>query len=92
MTTTVYFLGITFCVKVLPDLVKFMDSVHNKIMQAHAMSGKLELESGGEKSTKAAVDEPWPQLLCSEGSQVNHNPSWLNSNTLESKHGVYSGW
>ena len=33
--------------QVLPDLTKFMDSVHSKMMQAHGMLGKLEIEGGG---------------------------------------------
>ena len=32
--------------KVLPDLVRFMDNVHSKVMSAHGMSGKLEVEAG----------------------------------------------
>lgn len=33
--------------QVLPDLTKFMDSVHSKMMQAQGMLGKLEIEGGG---------------------------------------------
>ena len=31
----------------LPDLVKFMDSLHNKTMQCHGMLGKIEIEMTG---------------------------------------------
>lgn len=33
--------------QVLPDLTNFMDSLRAKMMQAHSMSGKLEIEAGG---------------------------------------------
>ena len=32
--------------QVLPDLIKFMDSVHNKMMTVHKMTGQLEIEAG----------------------------------------------
>ncbi len=33
--------------QVLPDLTKFMDSIHNKMMTVHKMIGQLEMEAGG---------------------------------------------
>ena len=38
--------------QVLPDLVKFMDSVHNKMMSVHKMNGQLEIEAGGLPAAK----------------------------------------
>ena len=32
--------------QVLPDLVKFMDNVHQKMMSIHKMNGQLEIEAG----------------------------------------------
>lgn len=32
--------------QVLPDLTKFMDSIHNKMMTVHKMIGQLEIEAG----------------------------------------------
>lgn len=38
--------------QVLPDLVKFMDSIHSKMMSVHKMTGQLEIEAGELPSAK----------------------------------------
>ena len=39
----------------LPDLVKFMDSLHNRMMAVHKLNSQLDSESGG--FAKEAVGE-----------------------------------
>ena len=48
--------------QVMPDLVKFMDSIQAKVMQAHAMTSKIETDAGGIKVMEQQTNECGPYI------------------------------
>lgn len=54
--------------QVVPDLTKFMDSVHSKMMQAQQMLGKLEIEGGGSANQATQL----PLLIIDISNAISH--------------------